>query len=58
MDPFKEYKKIICEAKHVLVQLPKYGESTQIFEHPDMGLGLLPSCKGNCFLTDFQKKIY
>ena len=50
---FKEYKKIICQTKFVLVQLQKYGELTQIFEHPDMGLGLLPSWKSNCVLVDF-----
>jgi len=45
---FKEYKKIICKTKFVLVQLQKYGEKTQLFEHPDMGLNLLPSWEGNC----------
>lgn len=49
---FKEYKKIICKTKFVLVQLQKYGEPTRIFEHPDMALGLLPSWKSNCVLVD------
>lgn len=50
---FKEYKKIICQTKFVLVQLQKYGELTQIFEHPDIGLSLLPSWENNCVLVNF-----
>jgi hypothetical protein len=48
---YQEYKKIICEKTFVLVQLKKYGEKTRIFEHPDMGLNLIPSWEGNTVLT-------
>jgi hypothetical protein len=47
---FKEYKKIICKTKFVLVQLQKYGEPTRIFEHPDMGLKLTTCWEGNFVL--------
>ena len=50
-DNYSDLKKTICQTIFGVVQIARPHESVTVYEHPDVGLNLLPSWKGNCVLT-------